>query len=65
MSLTLQEGCPSTLATLLRSFSVLTYAFESVRENLGSFHKREKDRYDLGAITRVFSPRDIVLVRLK
>ena len=32
---------------------ILSYVFESVRENLNSFHQREKDRYDPGAITRV------------
>ena len=50
---------------LLLSFRVLSRAFESVRENLGFFHHREKDRYDLGAITHVFSPGDIVRIRLK
>ena len=54
-----------SLSSLLRSFRVLSHAVESVRENLNSFHQREKDRYDLGEITRVFSPGDIVRVRLK
>ncbi len=56
-------GTPLTL--LLKSFSVLTRSFEVVRENLHSFHQREKDRYDHGAIDRIFKERDQVRVRLK
>ena len=54
-----------SLTSLLLSFRVLSRAFESVLENFNSFLQREKDRYDLGAVTRVFSPGDIVRVRLK
>ena len=53
------------LSFLLKSFSILTRAFATVRENLRSFHQREKDRYDLGAVERVFKPGDHVRVRLK
>ena len=49
----------------MKSFSVLTRSFEVVRENLHSFHQREKDRYDLGAIDRIFNEGDQVRVRLK
>ena len=45
------SGTPLTL--LLKSFSILSHAFASVIENLHSFHQREKDRYDLGAIESV------------
>ena len=56
-------GTPLTL--LLKSFSVLTRSFEVDRKNLHSFHQREKDRYDLGAIDRIFKKGDQVRVRLK
>ena len=53
------------LTLLLKSFSILSNAFASVRENLHSFHQREKDRYDHGAIERVFKTGDQVRIRLK
>ena len=53
------------LSLLLKSFSILSAAFQSVREHLQSFHQREKDHYDLGAIERVFHSGDRVRVRLK
>ena len=53
------------LSLLLKSFSILSAAFQSVREHLQSFHQREKDHYDLGAIERVFHPGYRVRVRLK
>lgn len=46
-------------------FSVLFNSFESFRENLSSFHAREKDRNDLGAVERVFKANDKVRVRIK
>ena len=57
------SGTPLTF--LLKSFSILARSFTAVRENLHSFHQREKDRYDLGAIERIFKPKDKVLLRLK
>ena len=56
-------GTPLTL--LLKSFSVLTRSFEVLRENLHSFYQREKDRYDVGAIDRIFKEGDQVRVKLK
>ena len=53
------------LSLLLKSFTILNRAFTSVRENLRAFHQREKDRYDLGAVERVFQVGDQVRVRLK
>ena len=53
------------LSLLLKSVSILSAAFQSVREHLQLFHQREKDHYDLGAIERVFHPGDRVRVRLK
>ena len=53
------------LSALLRSFSVLSASFRSVRENLQSFHQREKDYYDLGAVSKIFKPGDFIRVRLK
>ena len=52
-------------SSLLKSFHILSCSFEFVRENLQSFHQREKDYYDLGAVERIFSTADIVRVRLK
>ncbi len=49
----------------MKSVSVLTRSFKVVRENLHSFHQREKDRYDLGAIDKIFKEGDQVRVRLK
>ena len=46
---------------LLNLYSV----FESVRTNLESFHQREKDRYDLGAVEHIFQTGDMVNIRLK
>ena len=57
------SGTPLTI--LWKSFSVLTRLFEAVRKNLHSFHQREKDRHDLGAIERIFKDGDQVRVRLK
>ena len=48
------SGTPLTL--LLKSFSIISQSFASVRENLYSFHQRKKDIYYLGAIERVFMP---------
>ena len=53
------------LTLLLKSFSVLARSFAAVRENIHSFHQREKDRFDLGAIERVFKPGNQVRIRLK
>ena len=63
-----QDGADTSrgpLSILLKSFSLLSRAFASVRVNLRSFHQREKDLYDLGAIERIFKPGDTVRVRLK
>ena len=49
----------------MRSFSLLSRVFSEVRENLRQFHRREKDRYDLGAVEHLFKPGDIIRVRLK
>ena len=57
------SGTP--LSLLLKSFSILARTFASVRENLRAFHQREKDRYDLGAVERVFKVGDQVRVRIK
>ena len=54
-----------SLNSLFKSFSLLHSSFSLVRENLGFLHRREKDRYDLGAVERVFHPGDTVRVRLK
>ena len=54
-----------SISFLFDSFSLLSGAFAQVRENLKSFHQREKDRYDLGAIERVFHAGDRVRVRIK
>ena len=53
------------ISTLMRSFSLLSRVFSEVRENLRQFHRREKDRYDLGAVEHLFKPGDIIRVRLK
>ena len=53
------------LPFLLKSFHFLSCAFDSIRENFQSFHQRKKDYYDLGAVERIFTPGDIVRVRLK
>ena len=54
----IDSDCTSrgALTSVLQSFSVLSRAFASVRENLRSVHQREKDRYDLGAVEKVFTP---------
>lgn len=54
-----------TFSSLFRSFSILNTSFAIVRENLGKVHQREKDRYDLGAVERVFHPGDMVRIRFK
>ena len=59
------HGTTAGLHSLFKSFSNLHSVFESVRTNLESFHQREKDRYDLGAVGRVFHPGDMVKIRLK
>ena len=56
---------PHGLSTLMRSFSLLSRTFAEVREHLRSFHRREKDRYDLGAVEHLFKPGDTIRVRLK
>ena len=53
------------LSSLLYCFSVLLSSFNSVRENLHSFHQRERNHYDLGAFERVFKSGDILRVCLK
>ena len=58
----LQDG---SVSFLFKSFSLLSGIFTLVRENLNTFHQREKDRYDLGAIERVFRAGDRVRVRIK
>ena len=54
-----------SLSSLFKSFSVLNSSFSVARENLGLVHQREKDRYDLGAVERVFQPGDVVRIRFK
>ena len=49
----------------LKSFSILSHSVASVRKTLQSFHQRETDCYDLGAIERIFTTGDLVRVRLK
>ena len=51
-------------SSLLKTFNILSCAFEYVREHLQSFHQREKDHYYLGAVERTFNPENIVPVRL-
>ena len=53
------------LTLLFKSFAILSNSFASVRENLQSFYQREKNHYDLGAIERIFTPGDLVRVKLK
>ena len=54
-----------SISFLFKSFSLLSGIFTLVRENLKSFHQREKDHYDLGAVERVFRVGDKVRVRVK
>ena len=54
-----------SLSSLFQSFSILNSSFSIARENLGLVHQREKDRYDLGAVERVFHPGDVVRIRFK
>ena len=54
-----------SLSFLFDLFKYLATSFNHVRENLKTFHQREKYRYDLGAIDRVFKPGDRVRVRIK
>ena len=54
-----------SVSFLFKSFSLLSNVFTLVRENLKTFHQREKDRYDLGAVERVFRIGDRVRVRIK
>ena len=53
------------LPLLLKTFATVSRAFAFVRENLYLFYQREKDRYDLGFIERIFQPGDNVRLRLK
>ena len=53
------------LPSLIESFSTLSRAFTSVRENLPSFHQREKEYYDLGDAERILPPGDIGRGKLK
>ena len=53
------------LTLLLKCFAIISHFFASTRKNLQSFHQREKDHYDLGAIERILTPGDLVRVRLK
>ena len=50
---------------MFKSFTLLYHEFSAVRENLHTFHQREQNRYDLGAIERILKPGDHVRVRLK
>ena len=63
----IQDGHGSTagLHSLCKFFSNLHSVFESVRTNLESFYQREKDRYDLCAVERVFHPGVMLKIRLK
>ena len=56
---------PGSLNSLFKCFSLLHSSFEIVRQNLGLFIDGRKDRYDLGAVQRVFQPGDTVRVRFK
>ena len=58
------HGYTAGLHTLFKSFSNLHSVFESVRTNLESFHQREKERDNLGAVERGFRPGDMVKIRL-
>ena len=49
----------------MRSSATVSREFATVCENTRSFHQREKDRYDLGPVERVFQPGDLVRDRLK
>lgn len=51
--------------SLLHLFFRMHSISSQVRKNLHSFHQREKDRYDLGAVEPVFHERDVVRIRLK
>ena len=64
MSVSGRTSC-TPLTLLLKSFLNLSQAFALVSENLQSVHQRDKDRYDLAAIKRVFKPGDQVRIRLK
>ena len=50
---------------LFLSVLLFSHSFDSVRENLHSFYKRKKDHYYLGAVEGIFTPGDLVRVRLK
>ena len=60
----IQDG-GQQLSTLFRKFSFLSHSFSHVRDSLQAFHKREKDRYDLGAVEHLFKPGDSIRVRIK
>lgn len=57
------QGIPFTL--LLNSLSILLHEFASVTEHLYSFHQRVKDRFDFGAIVRVFKPKEQVRIMFR
>ena len=65
--MTTREPLPSREVRFHFCLSRLLYshAFSAVRENLHTFHQREKDRYDLSAIEKIFKLGDRVRVRLK
>ena len=54
-----------SLSLLFKSFTLLSHSFTAVCENLHTFDQREKERYDLVAIDRIFKYADHVRVRLK
>jgi hypothetical protein len=53
------------ISFIFNSFSALNSSFAIARENLGLLHQREKDCYDLDAVSRVFQHGDIVQIRFK
>ena len=59
------HGRSAGLQLLFKSFSNLHTVFASVRLNLEFVHSRDKDRYDLGTVERVFHPGDTVKIRLQ
>jgi len=51
--------------SIFEYFSLLNDSFQCVRDNLKTFHRREKERYDLGSAERIFHVGDIVRIRIK
>jgi len=51
--------------SIFEQFSLLNRIYESVRSNLKTFHRKEKDRYDFGTSQRIFKVGDIVRIRIK